>query len=308
MAATNNPTFTSFTVTQPFLGAPLQFQPALGSKELEDLIDSYIVGSASKQAKLSEVTIDFYNHATVDLNTGALVRRYDVFPSPWAWHALEQTPTQSQSSGFSPTIFTPSPGSSATFADSGYGSVSLTPPNRNQEERVSKRQKKDTKKAAEVTLPGFSIMTKDGVDVTSSAGRGTKTREQREHAHLMRILKACHDCKRKKIRVSRLYSLDIRDPEANGVCSAILRIGDNRTICQEPRLLLQTPLPLAASIPVLQAQQRHRLTEVRMFLKTASPPSVLRAPSMISSSFQKTLPLGTQPTYPSPNMKRKTLI
>jgi len=43
-------------------------------------------------------------------------------------------------------------------------------------------------------------MTKDGIDVTSSAGRGTKTKEQREHAHLMRIMKACEDCKRKKIR------------------------------------------------------------------------------------------------------------
>ena len=45
-------------------------------------------------------------------------------------------------------------------------------------------------------------MTKDGIDVTSTAGRGTKTKEQREHAHLMRIMKACDDCKRKKVRVS----------------------------------------------------------------------------------------------------------
>jgi hypothetical protein len=31
----------TFNITQPFLGAPLQFNPALGSKELEELIDSY---------------------------------------------------------------------------------------------------------------------------------------------------------------------------------------------------------------------------------------------------------------------------
>src|SRR6187402_2791891 len=112
MASTNR-TYTSFTITQPFLGAPLQFQPALGSKELEELVDVYVIGSASKQDKLSEVTIDFYNNATVDLNTGALTRRYDVFHPAWA-NAFEQSPTQSQSSGFSPPIFTPSPGSSAT--------------------------------------------------------------------------------------------------------------------------------------------------------------------------------------------------
>jgi hypothetical protein len=236
MAATN-PSFTSFTITQPFLSAPLQFQPPLGSQELEELIDAYIIGSASKQDKLSEVTIDFYTHATVDLNTGSLFRRYDVYPSPWAGHAFEQSPTQSQSSGFSPPIFTPSPGSSATFGDSGYGSISLTPPNRNRGARVSKKPKKDTKKTAEVRLPGFSIMTKDGVDVTTSAGRGTKTKEQREHAHLMRIIKACDDCKRKKVRVSLSHSyLSILLSGANDFCSAILPTAENTTICQEPRL------------------------------------------------------------------------
>jgi hypothetical protein len=192
----------SFTITQPFLGAPLQFQPALGSQELEDLIDAYVVGPASKQDKLSEVTIDFYNRATVDLSNGSLVRRYDVL---FHSRAIGQSPTQSQSSGFSP-IYTPSPGSSATFADSGTASASMTPPSRSRQHRVSKKSvKKETKKTAELRLPGFSIMTKDGVDVTSTAGRGTKTKEQREHAHLMRIMKACEECKRKKIRVSSLY-------------------------------------------------------------------------------------------------------
>ncbi|KAF7932912.1 uncharacterized protein EAE97_008679 [Botrytis byssoidea] len=189
------PTFNTFTITQPFLGAPLQFQPALGSKELEELIDAYVIGDACKQDKLSTVTIDFYNHATVDINTGSLVRRYDVMP--WT---VGRSPAQSQSSGLSPPIFTPSPASSATFADSTYSSTS-TPPNRTRGSRVTKKTKKDTtKKSAEVRLPGFSIMTKDGIDVTNSAGRGTKTKEQREHAHLMRIIKACDECKRKKIR------------------------------------------------------------------------------------------------------------
>lgn len=196
------PTFNSFTIIQAFLGAPLQFQPALGSKELEELIDAYVVGNACKKDKLSSVTIDFYNHATVDINTGSLVRRYDVMP--WA---LEQSPSQSQSSGLSPPTFTPSPASSATFPDSTYNSSISTPSNRTRGSRVTKKAKKDiTKKSAEVRLPGFSIMTKDGIDVTNSVGRGTKTKEQREHAHLMRIIKACDECKRKKIRVSCFLS------------------------------------------------------------------------------------------------------
>jgi len=67
---------------------------------------------------------------------------------------------------------------------------------------------------AEAKIPGFQIMTKDGVDVTSSAGRGTKTKEQREHAHLMRIMKACDACKKKKIRVCWLLPR-LQEPGAN---------------------------------------------------------------------------------------------
>jgi hypothetical protein len=44
------------------------------------------------------------------------------------------------------------------------------------------------------------ILTKDGRDVTNSAGRGSKTKEQRDHAHLMRVIKACDACRRKKTR------------------------------------------------------------------------------------------------------------
>ena len=80
-------------------------QPALGSAELDQLIDAFVTGSAARKDKLAEVTIDFYNHATVDLNTGALVRRYDV-ALPFDF---EQSPVLSQSSGFSPAMYTPSP-------------------------------------------------------------------------------------------------------------------------------------------------------------------------------------------------------
>jgi len=200
--------FRTFTITQARIGSALQFQPVLGSKELEELVDAYVVGSASKQDKLSEVTLEFFNLAQVDIYTGVLTRHYSIALSPtWTF----DSPTQSQSSGFSPAIYTPSPASEVmAFADSGHGSISMTPPVRSmgapgrvvKKSSVNASAKKDTKKTAEARLPGFSIMTKDGVDVTSSAGRGTKTKEQREHAHLMRIMKACDECKRKKIRVS----------------------------------------------------------------------------------------------------------
>lgn len=46
----------------------------------------------------------------------------------------------------------------------------------------------------------MKILTRDGLDVTDAASRGSKTKEQRNHAHLMRIIKACDSCRRKKIR------------------------------------------------------------------------------------------------------------
>jgi hypothetical protein len=139
----------SFTISQPFLGAPLQFTPALGTPELDALVDAFVSGSASRKDKLSDVTLDFFNHATVDLNTGALVRRYEVL-LPWMY---EESPTVSQSSGFSPPLFTPSPASSAALADSGYGSFSMTPPGSRRgavARGVVKKARKETKKAAEV--------------------------------------------------------------------------------------------------------------------------------------------------------------
>jgi hypothetical protein len=196
MAATSNQTFTTFTITQPWLGADLQFQPARGSQELEELIDAFIPGPASKQDKMSQVTMHFYRYApTVDIITGARVSSYQVTMTS---KHVERSPTHSSSSGFSPPAFTPS--------DSGYGTMG-TPPVRNRGSRVSKKSRKETKKAAEINIPGFQIMTKDGIDVTSSAGRGTKTDEQRRHAHLMRQLKACDACKKKKIRVCSFYPI-----------------------------------------------------------------------------------------------------
>ncbi|RDW62150.1 hypothetical protein BP6252_11583 [Coleophoma cylindrospora] len=229
----------SFTITQPFLGAPLQFSPALGSKELEFLVDAYVMGAGSHNEKLSEVTIDFYNFATVDILTGALVRRYDVLPIPFATSPslgmdldldLELNFrsdimfTPSPSSGYDSSFagFTPPPTTpSSSFTSSAAASTSGTKSQKSKDtHRVTKKSssaKKESKAAATARLPGFSIMTKDGVDVTTSAGRGTKTKEQREHAHLMRIMKACDACKRKKVKCDPSHP---RDAAAESVSSS----------------------------------------------------------------------------------------
>ncbi|RFU26388.1 hypothetical protein B7463_g9944, partial [Scytalidium lignicola] len=222
MTASQN-TYQCFSISQPFLGAPLRFEPPLGSKELDDLIEAYIPGPAPRQDKLSEVTIEFYKFATVDINTGSLVRTYNVCMAP----AFEQSPAaQSQSSSFSPSLHTPSPGSSVNFTDSGYGtsSFTMTPPVRTRhsisaaslrgavKKSTAKKERKNAGLVIETQrIPGFSIMTKDGIDVTTSAGRGTKTKEQREHAHLMRIMKACNECKRKKVRCDPSHRLQNTD-------------------------------------------------------------------------------------------------
>lgn len=58
---------TFFTISQPFLGAQLQFYPALQSAEFEYLLDCYVNGSASKKDKLSQVTLDFFKVRIVTL-------------------------------------------------------------------------------------------------------------------------------------------------------------------------------------------------------------------------------------------------
>ncbi|KAF4625170.1 hypothetical protein G7Y89_g13000 [Cudoniella acicularis] len=221
---------------QPFLGAPLQFTPALGSVELEQLIDAHVWGTASFPEKMQQVTLDFFNTAVVDLNNGSLVKEYQVFPSMWEnLFDYELSLIDSQSLDFASTAYSSSSASPIAMADSGYGSMGdsdfsfseynstgMTPPNRTQGGRVTKKAKKapkDTKKVAETRLPGFSIMTKDGIDVTSTAGRGTKTKEQREHAHLMRIMKACEACKRKKIRCDPSHRRPANEVSTNATTS-----------------------------------------------------------------------------------------
>ncbi|KAI1813144.1 hypothetical protein GGS20DRAFT_495739 [Poronia punctata] len=162
-----------FSVQQPVIGAALQFFPALGTKQLDDLIDAYISGDAPIQAKRAAVTMEFCNHA---LRTGEMFKFFMVYPTLASARA-----SPNMDSGYY-SGYTPSP----VLSDSNVASPSSFT---------------KTAPANDFShLPGMKIMTKDGRDVTNSASRGGKTEEDREHAHMMRKIKACESCRRKKTR------------------------------------------------------------------------------------------------------------
>ncbi|KAK3367169.1 hypothetical protein B0T24DRAFT_506402, partial [Lasiosphaeria ovina] len=195
--------FQGFSVFQSSLGEALQWLPAVGTQELDDMINALLPGPNSIQDKRAHISMDFFAYAT---QTGETFKFYSVPVSAAA----------------------PSPASSAALYDSGYGSsfnvspivsdlnpwtqspASFAPATSFEDAHASSSSRSSSKKASTsssrqpttdfATHPGMRIMTKDGRDVTNSASRGCKTKEQRDHAHLMRIIKACDACRRKKIR------------------------------------------------------------------------------------------------------------
>ncbi|KAI1433681.1 hypothetical protein GGR50DRAFT_473042 [Xylaria sp. CBS 124048] len=179
MSRSTSSSLMGFSVSQPFVGAPLQFFPAMGSKELDKMIDAYIPGDAPILDKTAIVSVEFFQYT---LSTGESYKFFMVYPT-------------AGSTGTSPTVasshsgFTTSPSTS----ESQWTSPSLqTMSCRSSSKRATSNDLSN--------LPGMKIMTKDGRDVTNSASRGCKTKEQRDHAHLMRKLKACDTCKRKKTK------------------------------------------------------------------------------------------------------------
>ncbi|KIL89380.1 hypothetical protein FAVG1_06958 [Fusarium avenaceum] len=187
MASHSNTLPQGFSVFQPVLGAQLQFFPALGTPELDELVNAYIPGPASVQEKRTSISLDYFEYAHL---TGQTFKFYPVY-------------TLSAS--------VESPATASPLQDSGYGSSFNTSPvmsnwdwshvNTSTSSRRSSPKSTSSHQPADFSnLPGMKIMTKDGRDVTNSASRGSKTKEQRDHAHLMRIIKACESCKKKKIR------------------------------------------------------------------------------------------------------------
>lgn len=166
-----------FSILQPTIGAPLSWMPAVGTLELEKLINAYLPGPGSAQEKRAALSIDFFEYSA---RTGESFKYYHVSP------AVASSPATS-SSFASPAI-----------SDLTYSGSSTPAPH--MARTASRRSPAKPETTDSSHLPGMKILTIDGEDVTNSTSRGCKTKEQREHAHLMRVLKACDACKRKKIR------------------------------------------------------------------------------------------------------------
>ncbi|KAK2590941.1 hypothetical protein QQS21_011360 [Conoideocrella luteorostrata] len=186
-----------FSLYQPTLGAPLQFFPALGSQELDDMINAFVPGSSPTSEKRATITLDFFEYAQL---TGQTFKFYPVHSAPSAAPSpsTASPSLDSVNSSFNVSPITSSWDWSATSVSSATSSS-----------RVSTKSRKGSKAGSQSSrnqatnfsnLPGMKILTKDGIDVTHVASRGTKTKEQRDHAHLMRIIKACDSCRRKKLR------------------------------------------------------------------------------------------------------------
>ncbi|OHF03366.1 hypothetical protein CORC01_01419 [Colletotrichum orchidophilum] len=196
-------TFQGFSISQPFLGASLQFYPEMGTQELDDLINAYLPGSVSIQEKRATVSMDFFAFSQL---TGETFKYYSVVSESCssATSSAGSSPKQNSSSSsnfVSPVI------SDWAWSQSTPSSASVSTPSSATQEIISSKTSKRTTPSATKSqandfshLPGMKIMTKDGRDVTNSASRGCKTKEQRDHAHLMRIIKACDACKKKKVR------------------------------------------------------------------------------------------------------------
>ncbi|KAK4177552.1 hypothetical protein QBC36DRAFT_377551 [Triangularia setosa] len=197
--------FHGFSVFQPALGAALQWLPQVGTPELDALINAFLPGPASIKDKRAHISMDFFEYSR---QTGETIKFYPVPATSFTAAAAAASPVGSAvyDSGYassfntSPVIsdqsWTQSPASFAPIA-----SFEEFTPASSASTSTSKKGTASRQHTIDFSShPGMRIMTKDGKDVTNSASRGCKTKEQRDHAHLMRIIKACDACRKKKVR------------------------------------------------------------------------------------------------------------
>ena len=161
----------TLTLTQMHLGAELVWEPKVGTVEHDRFVDAYIPGPHTLQTKRATMSLDFFS--TVEATTMP-------FPFTRTYHAsvpMQTSPISLKSfDSFSSVASSPAPGQKV----------------------AGTKRSHDDASAPNKRLPGFSIMTRDGVDITENQSRGPKTKEQREHAAKMRKLGACPSCKRRK--------------------------------------------------------------------------------------------------------------
>ncbi|KAI1493211.1 hypothetical protein F5X96DRAFT_252387 [Biscogniauxia mediterranea] len=200
MASTSQNAFSAsnslmgFSVHQPAIGARLQFFPPMGSRQLDEMINAYVPGNASILDKRAAVTMEFFEHT---MTTGELFKFFMVYPYLGSTAVSPASSSTMQDSGYGSSFNT-----SPVMSESQWAQMSKTPSSSSSSHkaRTSSTKKVIATPADFSNIPGMKIMTKDGRDVTNSASRGCKTKEQRDHAHLMRIIKACDACRKKKIR------------------------------------------------------------------------------------------------------------
>ncbi|TGJ78278.1 hypothetical protein E0Z10_g10485 [Xylaria hypoxylon] len=220
-----------FSVHQPTIGSPLQFFPAMGSQQLDEMIDAYVPGDATILDKRAAVSMEFFEHT---MATNELFKFFMVYPT---LGSTNTSPTMD--SGYH-SGFTTSPVMSEGQWNS-YSSQMLSPSS-------SKNSNPDFS-----NLPGMKIMTKDGRDVTNSASRGCKTKEQRDHAHLMRIMKACESCKKKKTKCDPSHKRSAASTSSGKI---------TKKASKAPRL--------AAAPPQIAAKQASTATEFDQILSGSS--------------------------------------
>ncbi|KAL1837868.1 hypothetical protein VTJ49DRAFT_3294 [Mycothermus thermophilus] len=187
--------FSGFSVCQPALGAALLWLPALGTPELDEMIHALLPGPASIQDKRAHISMDFFEYSR---RTG---ENFKFYPVPAATAVPVTASPATSASSFVDSGYASSFGTSPVLSE---GSWAQSPAEAKPKARASTSKKPATASRAQTidfsNHPGMRILTKDGRDVTNSASRGCKTKEQRDHAHLMRIIKACDTCRRKKVR------------------------------------------------------------------------------------------------------------
>ncbi|KAK4039576.1 hypothetical protein C8A01DRAFT_16472, partial [Parachaetomium inaequale] len=192
--------FSGFSVCQPALGASLQWLPAIGTAELDDMINAFLPGPASIQDKRAHISMDFFEFSR---QTGENIKFYPIPSGSFTPVTASPATSALYDSGYA-SSFNHSP----VLSDQGSWTQSPAPfapvaSDAKTKSRASKKSSASSSRQQTVDFanhPGMRILTKDGRDVTNSASRGCKTKEQRDHAHLMRIIKACDACKKKKIR------------------------------------------------------------------------------------------------------------
>jgi hypothetical protein len=239
----NNTLPQGFSVFQPTLGAPLQFFPALGTKLLDDMMNAYVSGSASLQEKRATVSLDFLEHAQ---KTGQAFKFYNVpgfvaNPDSPTFMASPAQPSLSSS-------LTVSPIASDWDWTSVSGTTSSSKSSHSRSARKSSSSSRHQTAGDFSHMPGMKIMTKEGLDVTNSASRGSKTKEQRDHAHLMRIIKACDSCRRKKIRCDpshkkKASSQAVSQPAAKASKKARVAVPQEQSTAAVPARLSGNMMP-----------------------------------------------------------------